>query len=255
MITIFGYDIFNYITLFLHNYKDILALRYINKDTYLHEFENTEIEASFNTKIDLPKLEKMIAHNMTLFKIPNIKVCILIDCTLTDILTINTVNALHIRDCYTYCNPLIFTQYDSLVAVYLYNFLIDPDDLVLPNLEYLFIYESDYDDSYVYIFNIERFPNLKYLDLCKIYMDNDSTCVPLLEYYNGFFQNYQMPNLKYLEWTNELLPESYYLQQFPNLIAIITYYEPIEPFNRIQILRPEISDIAQKYYNNYFLLK
>ena len=255
MINIFGYDVFNYITTFLINYKDILSVKLVNRGTLQHEYEHKEVIVCFHSNVSLPHLEKIIVKNAVLSKIPDVKICVMEDCSIHDILDISSLQALHIRDCYTYNNPMLLTLYTNLVAVYLYNFLIDPDDLNLPNLEYLCIYESDYDDSYVYMFNIERFPKLKYLDISKIYMDNDSASVPLLEYYNGYFQEYNMPNLKYIEWSTDLLSESQYLQMFPKLIAIITYSEPVIPFNKIEIIRPEVSKIALEYYNKYFLLR
>lgn len=254
MINKFGFDVFNYITSFLVDYKDLLSIKLINKETYSHEYENKEIEIYFHSVVDLPKLEKIIVKHMVLTKLPNVKICIMSDCSIHETLNIDSLHALHIKDCYTYNNPLILTLYTNLRAVYLYNFIVDPDDLVLPNLEYLCIFESDYDDSYVYMFNIERFPKLKYLDLSRIYIDNESASVPLLEYYNGCYQNYNMPSLKYIEWQTELLPEYQFLQLFPNLLSIITYKEPSEPFNKIKLIRPEVSKIARNYYNSYFLL-
>lgn len=255
MINIFGYDVFNHITTYLLNYKDIISIKLVNKNTYLHEYENREIEMHFDSIIDLPKLEKIIIKNVTLTKLPRVKICIISDCCIQDILNIDYIHAIHIKDSYTYNNPLLLTLYTNLRAVYLYNFIIDPDDLILPNLEYLCIYESDYDDTYVYMFDIKRYPNLRYLDLSKIYIDNNSASVPLLEYYNGCYENYDMPNLKYIEWHNDLLTEYQFLQLFPNLLSIITYKEPIEPFYNIEIIKPDISTIARKYYDSYFLLK
>lgn len=255
MLNIFGNDIFNIISLFLDNYKDLLSLKYVCKNTYYYNFTNKVITMDIPVNMNLESVKKIIYSNLVIFKIPDITICVLLDCTLCDVLNIDSVTALHIRDCYTYSNPLIFNRYDNLVAVYLYNFIIDPDDLILPNLEYLFIYESDYDDSYVYMFNIERYPKLKYLDLCRIYMDDDSSYVPFIEYYNGCFRNYNMPNLKYIEWHTKLLSEYEYLTLFPKLLAIITYDEPLEEFKNIKIIKPNESDIAKKYYNDYFLIK
>lgn len=256
MINKFGYDIFNNITLYLNDYKDILSLRLVNRDTYFHEYENKEIELYFNSIIDLQKVEKIITKNIVMTRLPPfVKICIFLDCFLYNSINIDTIRALHIKDCSMYSFPLIHINYESLVALYLYNFIVDPDDLILPNLEYLCIYDSDYDDTFIYMFDVKRFPKLVYLDIYKIYIDDESAEIPFLEYYNGQFQHYNMPNLKYLEWNNTLFPESFYLYHFPKLIAIITYSKPNIPFNSIKLINPTVSKIAREYYNRYFLLK
>lgn len=253
MIDIIGSDLLNYITLFLVNYRDLLSIKLSCKRAYFHNYEHREIEIHHQANVQLPKLEKITIKNMQLTRIPNVKICILIDCCIKDSVDVANLEAIYIRDCHI--TSLISPKYTNLVAIYLYNFLIDPDDLILPKLEYLCIYESDYDDSYVYMFDIERFPNLKYLDISRIYIDNDSATIPLLEYYGGYFQQYNMPNLKYVEWNTNLLSEAQFLDIFPSLIAIITYAIPDEPFDKIEIITPDTSKIARSYYDEYFSLK
>ncbi len=255
MINIFGFDVFNNIITYLVDYRDILSVKCVNKELFYYDYPNKELEVSISTDIDLHYLEKITIKSGSILGLPiNVKICVLQDCSIQNTIDADNLEALHISDSYTFCNPLAFNQYDTLTAIYLYNFLIDPDDLLLPNLEYLCIFESDYDDSYVYMFNVERFPNLKYLDICKIYMDDDDAQVPMLEYYNGCFRNYNMPNLIYIEWETELLSEAQYIILFPKLTTIISNNEPKEPFTYLKVIKPEESNIAKNYYNKYFNL-
>jgi len=253
MINKLGFDIYNYIISFLINYEDIISIKNVNKFTYynLYCVKEIELKKIYSNIIDLPYLEKIKIYNIVII-IPNIKICILSDCSIRKINNTDNIRSLHIQDCYSFSNVLSYNTYNSLIALYLYNFMVDPDDLILPNLEYLCLYESDYDDSYIYMFNIQRFPKLKYLDICKIYIDNDSATVPSLEYYAGRFEHYNMPKLKYLEWPSEdfLLPEYFYITNFPNLTTIITNQD--NDFNIIKVIKPDYSKIAQNYYNMYF---
>lgn len=250
-----GYDIFNIIAIFIFNYNDLLSLKSVNRFTYYHIFNNKDIELTKHSKVNLRFLKKISILNLIIYNIPKVNICKLLNCTFAESLLLDTLTALHIQDCYTFCTPIVFNRYYSLVALYLYNFIIDPDDLHLPNLEYLCIYESDCDDSYIYMFDVERFPKLKYLDLSKIYIDDDNANVPLLEYYNGCIRNYIMPCLKYIEISSDLVDEQLYLNSFPSLQVIITDSIPNKPFEKISIIKPECSKIAQSYYNTYFLIK
>ena len=75
-----------------------------------------------------------------------------------------------------------------------------------------------------------------------------------MEYYNGYYYKYNMPNLKYLE-TSKLLSESEYLKTYPKLTTIITNDKPNSEFNIIKLIEPNKSDISLEYYNKYFNLK
>lgn len=254
MINIIGDDVFGYIALFLHNYKDLLSLSLVNTYTYYYDYNNKEIELSSNiNNIKFNKIKKLTLNNLVVSIIPEfVKKIIMNECTTIAKLNMENLTAVHIKDCLTY-HDIINTSltYSQLKAVYLYNFTIDPDDFNVPNLEYLFIYESDDDYEYVYLFDIFKIPKLKYLDIKKVYIHDQDTVIENLEYYKGYYFEYKMPKLKYLE-TDNLKTESEYLSVYPNLTTIITFETPTTEFNHIKIIQPDKSKIALEYYKQYF---
>ena len=155
MINIINDDVFNNITLFLLDYQDLLSLIFVNKYTYNHNYENKEVIMNSYNKLKINSIRKITMNNMVVSSIPYfIKKIIFNECTFINRLDIDNISAIHIQDCLSYNDQLNFINYKFLKAVYLYNFTIDPDDFELPNLEYLFIYESDDDYSYVCLFKI-----------------------------------------------------------------------------------------------------
>lgn len=256
-ITDFGYDVFTCISLYLYSYDDIIALKHVNKSNYKYLFKNEEIELhSQMLNIDLCNLKKMNIYEMVIYDLPNTDIIRLYNCNITELFKAINSYALHIQDSYSLYTSLSFKRYDNLKALFLYNinFSIDPDELTIPNLEYLYMYESGPNEEYILIFNVERFPKLKYLDISCVYVDRDDAHIQELEYYNGYPQQYNMPNLLYLELPNnyKMLLEEQYLTSYPKLTTIITSIQPVTSFDTIKIINPNISSIARQYYNIYF---
>lgn len=252
---IFGHDVYTLITLFLYNHNDLKSLSCVNKSNYNYIYQHDSI-LLYRSYFDLniTKLKKLTAECSYIYNIPTTDILILNECDISNLIIFNNTKAIQIQNSYVLYASLSFTKYDNIIAIHLENHIIDPDDLVLPNLEYLYVNDYDRNDEYVLIFDVERFPKLKYLDLNNIYFNKTECRMLFLEYINSVDIYHDTPNLLYMEWPRDkqLLNEEEYINLFPKLNTLITFAKPVHPFNKIKLITPDKSNIAFYYYNMYF---